>query len=87
LDNFRASLPAFERDVRAFRCSAAPGPSCNDVSVTMDVISLRDLDGTPYADLLDTETDVTLPHDTVDRLIAAGHAAVDRNAMIASLTH
>lgn len=87
LDDFRASLPAFERDVRAFRCNAAPGPACNDVSVAMDVISLRDLDGTPYADLLGTETDVTLPHDTVDRLIAAGHLAVERNAMIATLTH
>lgn len=85
LDDFRASLPDFERDVRAYRCSAAPGPACNDVSVAMDVISLRDLEGTPYADLIGVETDVTLARGTVDRLIAAGRAAVESNAMVASL--
>lgn len=85
LDDFRATLPDFERDVRAYRCSAAPGPACNDISVGMDVISLRDLEGTPYADLINTETDVTLARATVDRLIAAGRAAVESNAMVGSL--
>jgi NTE family protein len=85
LDDFRATLPDFERDVRAYRCGAAPGPGCNDVSVAMDVISLRDLEGTLYADLIGVETDVTLARGTVDRLIAAGRIAVEHNAMVASL--
>lgn len=84
LDAYRASLPAYERELRAFRCAHGVA-RCEDVSVSLDVITFRDMTETQYAALYDTPTDVTLPPATVDALIAGGRSALERNAAVAGL--
>lgn len=95
LDAFAGMLPGFERDLRAYRCGldgraalelgAAPGWACGDVSVRLEVISLRDLEEPRSTRLLGTATEVSLSRARVDELIQAGHDVVTRNAVIGSL--
>lgn len=93
-DAFRASLPDFEREIRHFRCgltpeqarelgSAEPRWACADVSVSMDMITLRDMSPEAYDALYDTRTDVSLEPETVTALIAGGRAAVESNEALA----
>lgn len=92
-DAFRASAPEFERDLRQFRCDAArelhgaqrSNWTCNDVSVTVDMISFADLDAETYERLISTPTQVTLGAETIDMLIAAGRNAVERNENVRQL--
>lgn len=80
-DAWRARLPAYEADLRRFRCAAGV-TACEAISVAMDVISFRDMTPEEYEALYDTRTDVSLPRETVDALIAAGRGIVARNAAL-----
>jgi NTE family protein len=90
LDVWRAQLPALEADLRAWRCGLPEDAlrvdwRCDDVSVAMDVIGFRDMSEGEYEALYDTATDVSLPRETVDALIAAGRGVVARNAAVGEL--
>jgi NTE family protein len=89
VDVWRAELPAFERELREYRCSLPTDVlhanwRCDDVSVAMDVITFRDMEPSEYEALFDTATDVSLPADRVAALIAGGRGAAQRNAALAS---
>lgn len=89
LDAWRADLPAFERALRDYRCGlpidARGGVRCDDISVSMDVMSFHDMTPAEYEALFDTATDVSLPPDRVANLIAAGEGAAHRNQALAAL--
>jgi len=90
IDVWRAELPAFERELRDYRCGLAEDVPranwrCGDISVAMDVITFRDMDAAEYDALFDTATDVSLPPDRVAALIAAGHNVARRNAALGAL--
>jgi len=90
LDVWRATLPEMERALRAWRCdqaeiAARAGWRCDDVSVAMDVITFRDMETAEYEALHDTPTELSLPRETVDALIAAGRGVVARNAAVGAL--
>jgi NTE family protein len=87
LDAWRAGLPAYERALREWRChsplnSRGTTWDCSDISLSMDVISFRDMTPAEYEALYDTETNVSLPRETVDALVAAGRGVVERNAAV-----
>jgi NTE family protein len=88
VDVWRAELPAFERELREYRCrlpiDARGGARCDDISVSMDVITFRDMETAEYDTLFDTATDVSLPPDRIAALIAAGRGVARRNAALAS---
>ncbi|HET9229804.1 MAG TPA: hypothetical protein VFO00_00860 [Vitreimonas sp.] len=52
---------------------------CEDISVSMDVITFRDMEAVEYDALFDTATDVSLPPERVAALIAAGRGVAARN--------
>jgi NTE family protein len=84
IDVWRAELPEFERELRDYRCRLpmdmrSASWRCDDISVSMDVITFRDMEPTEYDALFDTATDVSLPPETVAALIAAGHGVATRN--------
>jgi NTE family protein len=88
LDAWRAGLPAYERALREWRCRQpvdGRGVRCDDVSVTMDVITFRDMTAEEYDALYDTRTDVSLERETVDALMAAARGVVARNAALGEL--
>jgi len=93
LDAFRAELPAFEREVQAFRCGlsaseaaqlgAGPGWNCGDFSMAMDVVSFRDMSRSEYCEFYNLETSLTIRDPSqVSRLIDAGRGVVTRNAAL-----
>lgn len=93
LDAFRAALPAFEREVRAFRCGlsateaaalgAGPGWQCADFSVEMDVVSFRDMTHAEYCEFYDLDTSLSIEDQAqVDRLVAGGRGVARRNAAL-----
>lgn len=92
LDAYRAQLPDFEQDLRQFRCAltleqarelgAPAGWRCDDVQVSLDMISFRDLADERFRGLLYIQTDVSLPSNDVDTLIAGGRAAIEANAAL-----
>jgi NTE family protein len=88
IDVWRAELPAFEQELRDYRCGlpidARGGGRCDDISVSMDVITFHDMETAEYDTLYDTATDVSLPRGTVDALIAAGRGVARRNAALAA---
>jgi NTE family protein len=96
LDAFRASLDEVAQDWIAYRCGlsaedaralgAGDDWACADLSVTMEMITIRDAGPDAPADLLATPTLVTLPADRVDALIAGGRYAVTHNAAVRALT-
>lgn len=89
IDVWRAELPAFEQELREYRCGlptdARGGVRCDDISVAMDVITFRDMEAAEYDALFDTATDVVLPAETISALIAAGQGVARRNAALAEL--
>jgi NTE family protein len=90
MDAFRASLPDYERELRAYRCGLPtdmrePAWRCDDIRVSMDVLSFRDMAPDAYEALYATPTDVSLPAETVTALIAGGRYAAEHNAAIAAL--
>jgi NTE family protein len=84
IDMWRETLPELERDLRAYRC-AQGADACNDLSLAMDVVSFRDMTPDEYAALYDTPTELSLPRETVDALVAAGRGVVARNAAVGAL--
>jgi len=94
LDAFRGELPAFAEEVRRFRCGlserdrralgAGDNWDCNDFSIELDVISFRDLEAREYEAIYDLETDVSLPCEDVQRLVAAGRRVIAANAMLSN---
>src|SRR5690606_26228104 len=76
VDVWRAQLPAYERALREWRCGLVEdrrdGISCDDITLSMDVITFRDMEPAEYEALYDTATDVSLPRETVDALTRAG---------------
>lgn len=89
LDVWRAELPEWERELRGYRCNLPGRPAnwrCEDISVSMDVITFRDMETAEYNALFDTATDVSLPSETVDALIAAGRGVAVRNPALTNFT-
>lgn len=96
VDVWRAQLPAYEAALRDWRCAQQrerlslrraegnvwPRVDCGDISLSMDVITFRDMETAEYEALYDTATDVSLPRDTVDALTRAGRGVVARNAAL-----
>jgi hypothetical protein len=88
VDVWRAQLPDYQRALREWRCGLpedrrGSGLRCDDISLSMDVITFRDMAPAEYEALYDTATDVSLPRETVDALTAAGRGVVARNAALA----
>lgn len=90
VDVWRAQLPNYQRDLREWRCGAARDVrfingaprECGDITLSMDVITFRDMTPSEYETLYDTETEVSLPRETVDALTRAGRGVVERNAAL-----
>lgn len=90
VDVWRASLAEYERGLREWRCAQIvnlhiDGWRCDDISVSMDVITFRDMTPEEYEALFDAPTAVSLPREIVDALVAAGRGVVARNAALAEL--
>jgi NTE family protein len=95
MDAFRAGLPAFEEDVRNFRCGlsadearalGAPANwNCRDFSIRLEVVSFRDMNADDYRALYNLDTDVSITNAQVTRLIAAGQDVASRNAALAEV--
>ncbi|MCX7359112.1 MAG: patatin-like phospholipase family protein [Alphaproteobacteria bacterium] len=87
-DVWRAQLPEYQRALRDWRCGLVEdrrdGMRCDDITLSMDVITFRDMEPTEYEALYDTATDVSLPRETVDALTRAGRGVVGRNAALAA---
>jgi NTE family protein len=84
VDLWRAQLPAYEAELRRFRCAAAIA-DCEAIELAMDVITFRDMTLEEYEALFDTPTELSLPREAVDALVAAGRGVVARNAAVAQL--
>ncbi|MGD9980711.1 MAG: patatin-like phospholipase family protein [Hyphomonadaceae bacterium] len=87
IDVWRASLPAYEQDLREWRCALPEDVlranwRCDEISLSMDVISFRDMAPEEYESLFDTATELSLPRETVNALVAAGRGVVQRNAAV-----
>lgn len=87
VDVWRAQLPEYQRALREWRCGIPMDPepvgwSCDDITLSMDVITFRDMEPTEYDALYDTATEVSLPRATVDALTRAGRGVVMRNAAL-----
>ncbi|ANP45528.1 patatin-like phospholipase family protein [Candidatus Viadribacter manganicus] len=87
VDTWRAQLPAYQQALRDWRCSQpvnGRGVRCDDIALNMDVITFRDMEPMEYEALYDTETNVSLPRETVDALTRAGRGVAARNAALAA---
>ena len=88
VDTWRAQLPEYQRALRDWRCRQpvdGRGVRCDDITLSMDVITFRDMEPAEYEALYDTATDVSLPRATVDALTRAGRGVAMRNAALAAL--
>lgn len=95
LDALRASLDEIQRDLVQYRCGLerrtvrelrGPGMwTCEDLTVSMEVITLEDAGADAPADLINTPTLVSLPRARVDELIAGGRVAVTANEVVRGL--
>ncbi len=88
VDVWRATLPAYERALREWRCNLPEDViranwRCDDISLSMDVITFRDMTESEYDALYDTRTDVSLERETVSAITAAAHGVVRRNTALA----
>lgn len=87
LDAWREGLPAYEHALRTWRCGLLEDAiqdnwRCDDISVSMDVISFHDMSEAEYEALYDTPTLVSLPRERVDALTRAGRGVAERNAAL-----
>jgi NTE family protein len=88
VDTWRAQLPEYERALREWRCGLpedrrGDGLRCDDITLSMDVITFRDMEPGEYETLYDTATVISLPRETVDALTRAARGIVGRNAALA----
>lgn len=91
-DAFRGMLKEWERELVEYRCGlpadeasalgAGPGWDCRDVGFRLDMVSFADLPPKDYEELGALATDVSLPREKIDALIAGGRAAVAGNALV-----
>jgi hypothetical protein len=79
--DYRCSLP--EEDAK--RLGAGPGWDCSDVQFTLDMVSFADLPEADYEKLGAAPTQVSLPKDLVDALIAGGRRAIATNGAVKAL--
>jgi NTE family protein len=89
LDAWRAGLPAYEQALRDWRCELPVDVlranwRCEDISLSMDVITFRDMTPEEYGALFDTATELSLPRETVDALTRAGRGVVARSEAVAA---
>ncbi len=94
-DAFALTLARWRDDLVGYRCGlsaeeasrlgARPGWDCKDVTFRMDMISFADLPRAEYEKLGAAPTQVSLPKEMVDALIAGGREAIDGNAMVSDL--
>jgi NTE family protein len=94
-DAFALTLAAWQRDLVAYRCSlsaeeaarlgAGPEWDCKDVTFRMDMVSFADLPQAEFDKLGAAPTQVSLPKELVDALIAGGREAIATNALIREL--
>jgi hypothetical protein len=94
-DAFALTLADWQRDLVAYRCSlsleeaaglgAGPGWDCKDLTFRMDVISFADLPQAQFEKLGAAPTQVSLPKELVDDLIAGGREVIATNAMVKEL--
>lgn len=95
-DAFANTLARWQLDLVSWRCSlsseaaaqfgAGLGWNCRDVDIRLDMISFADLADTRFADLGKAATAVSLPKDTIDKLIAGGREAIATNPEILKFT-
>jgi hypothetical protein len=95
-DAFALTLADWRRDLVDYRCSlskeeaerlgAGPGWDCRDVQFTMDMVSFADLAQADYEKLGAAPTQVSLPKELVDALIAGGKQAIAINEAVLALT-
>ena len=81
LDAFRANLPEWQRVLRDFRCPRGVA-QCENFSMTLDVLTFRDMTADEYRALYNVRTDVSIEADDVTALIAAGRGVITRNAAV-----
>jgi NTE family protein len=94
-DAFSATLETWERDLVAWRCGltadearamgAGEGWRCDDVSFRLDMASFRDLQPEMADRLGAAPTQVSLPADLIDDLIAAGRVVALSNPLLQDL--
>jgi NTE family protein len=95
-DAFALTLADWRRDLVAYRCSlsaeeaarlgAGADWDCKDVTFRMDVISFADLSRAQFDKLGAVATQVSLPKELIDDLMAGGREAIAANAMVRELT-
>ena len=95
-DAFALTLADWRRDLVDYRCSlseeeaarlgAEPGWGCKDVQFTMDMVSFADLPQADYEKFGAVPTQVSLPEELVDALIAGGRQAIATNKAVQALT-
>jgi NTE family protein len=95
-DAFALTLADWRRDLIDYRCSlskeeaerlgAGPGWDCKDVQFTLDMVSFADLPQADYEKLGAAPTQVSLPKELVDALIAGGRQAIATNKAVLALT-
>jgi NTE family protein len=94
-DELRDAVDHWREDLAAWRCGLSPeqraayvqdiaGWVCDDVALSADMISFRDLDASTYARTAVLPTRVYLPPEDIDALIAAGREAARTNPALAA---
>ncbi|HVY87428.1 MAG TPA: patatin-like phospholipase family protein, partial [Hyphomonadaceae bacterium] len=94
-DAFAGTLADWQRDLIVYRCGlspsearalgAGPGWDCKDVRFKMDMISFADLPEAEYKELGAAPTQVSLPKELIEHLIAGGRQAIEINAAVKEL--
>jgi NTE family protein len=95
-DAFAFTLADWERELIDYRCSltkeeaedlgAGPGWDCKDVEFRLDMISFADLPAAQFEKLGAAPTQVSLPSELIDELIAGGRQAIATNEAVRALT-
>jgi predicted acylesterase/phospholipase RssA len=95
-DAFASTLSDWERDLIEYRCSltkeeaqslgAGPGWDCKNVDFRLDVITFADLPAAQFQKLGAAPTQVSLPKELIDDLIAGGRQAIATNEAVKALT-
>jgi NTE family protein len=95
-DAFASTLADWERELIDYRCSlsreeaerlgAGPGWDCKAVEFKLDMISFADLPAAQFEKLGAAPTQVSLPKELIDDLIAGGRQVIAANEAVAALT-
>jgi NTE family protein len=95
-DAFASTLADWERDLIDYRCAlspeeaqrlgAGPGWDCKAVEFRLDMISFGDLPAEQFEKLGVAPTQVSLPKELIDALIAGGRQVIATNEAVRALT-